>query len=126
MCHFHIIFKSYLPFQSYSWLYPPTYSTYDKVSCSSEMAPGIWKWYENGRLAKFKWMIFFLLFCFFCNVLDLNNQKILCLPSIYEFKRKVRFWTTLMGWSWDALVGDKKVNRQLKMNPSTQTDVITH
>jgi hypothetical protein len=31
----------------------------------------------------------------FYNALDLNNQKILCLPSIYQFERKLGFWTTL-------------------------------
>ena len=30
---------------------------------------------------------FFLIFLIFYNDLDLNNQKILCLPSIYEFER---------------------------------------
>ena len=35
--------------------------------------------------------VFFL----FYNSLDLNNQKILCLPSIYQFERKLGFWTTL-------------------------------
>ena len=34
-------------------------------------------------------------FLLFYNALDLNNQKILCLPSIYEFERKLGFWTTL-------------------------------
>ena len=28
-----------------------------------------------------------LIFLLFYNALDLNNQKILCLPSIYEFER---------------------------------------
>ena len=31
----------------------------------------------------------------FYNALDLNNQKILWLPSIFQFERKVGFWTTL-------------------------------
>ena len=31
----------------------------------------------------------------FYNDLDLNNQKILWLPSIFQFERKVGFWTTL-------------------------------
>ena len=31
----------------------------------------------------------------FYSALDLNNQKILCLLSIYEFERKLGFWTTL-------------------------------
>ena len=31
----------------------------------------------------------------FYNALDLNNQKILWLPSIYQFERKLGFWTTL-------------------------------
>ena len=30
-----------------------------------------------------------------------------------------------MGWSCDALVGGKNVNRYLKTTPSTYTDVIT-
>ena len=33
---------------------------------------------------------------FLYNALDLNNQKILWLPSIFQFERKVGFWTTLM------------------------------
>ena len=32
----------------------------------------------------------------FYNALDLNNQKILWLPSIYEFERKLGFWTVLI------------------------------
>ena len=32
----------------------------------------------------------------FYNDLDLNNQKILCLLSIFQFERKLGFWTTLM------------------------------
>ena len=39
-----------------------------------------------------KFLFFFLLFY---NDLDLNNQKILCLPSIFQFERKLGFWTTL-------------------------------
>ena len=31
----------------------------------------------------------------FYNDLDLNNRKILCLPSIFQFERKLGFWTTL-------------------------------
>ena len=37
-----------------------------------------------------------LIFLLFYNDLDLNNQKILCLPSIFQFERKVSFWTTLL------------------------------
>ena len=36
-----------------------------------------------------------LIFLLFCNALDLNNQTILCLPSIHQFERKLGFWTTL-------------------------------
>ena len=32
----------------------------------------------------------------FYNDLDLNNRKILCLPSIFQFERKLGFWTTLL------------------------------
>ena len=38
----------------------------------------------------------FYFFLLFYNDLDLNNQKILCLPSIFQFERKVGFWTTLV------------------------------
>ena len=48
-----------------------------------------------GRVAKFKWMKCFIFFAFY-NDLHLNNQKILCLPSIYQFERKLGFWTTLI------------------------------
>ena len=37
-------------------------------------------------------VLFFLLFY---NAFNLNNQKILCLPSIYQFERKLGFWATL-------------------------------
>ena len=40
-----------------------------------------------------EWIVLF--FLLFYNALDLNNQKILWLPSIYEFERKLGFWTTL-------------------------------
>ena len=39
-----------------------------------------------GQLVNLKWMKCFI-FLLFYNALDLNNQKILCLPSIYEFER---------------------------------------
>ena len=38
----------------------------------------------------------FLIFLLFYNDLGLNNQKILCLPSIFQFERKLGFWTTLV------------------------------
>ena len=41
-------------------------------------------------------MFYFLLFY---NALDLNNQKILWLPSTYQFERKMGFWTTLISLS---------------------------
>ena len=47
-----------------------------------------------GQLANLKWMKYFN-FLLFYNDLYLNNQKILCLPLIYQFERKVGFWTTL-------------------------------
>ena len=34
-------------------------------------------------------------FLLFYNAFDLNNQKILCLSSIYQFDKKLGFWTTL-------------------------------
>ena len=37
----------------------------------------------------------FYFFLLFYNNLDLNNQKILGLPSIFQFERKLGFWTTL-------------------------------
>ena len=56
-----------------------------------------------------KCFIFFLLFY---NALDLNNQKILWLPSIFQFDRKLGFWTTLRAhqdsksfrWSYELLL----------------------
>ena len=48
-----------------------------------------------GREAKFRWMKCFIFFLLFYNAFDLNNQKILCLPSIYQFERKLGFLTTL-------------------------------
>ena len=49
----------------------------------------VWKVLKlRGRLANLKWMKCFIFFCFFIsNALGLNNQKILCLPSTYEFER---------------------------------------
>ena len=35
------------------------------------------------------------MFLHFYNAFDLNNQKILWLPSIFQFERKLGFWTTL-------------------------------
>ena len=40
-----------------------------------------------------EWNVLILLL--FYNDLDLNNQKTLCLPSIFQFDRKLGFWTTL-------------------------------
>ena len=51
--------------------------------------PKLW-----GRWANPKWMKC-CCFLVFYNALDLNNQKILWLPSIYEFDRKLGFWTTI-------------------------------
>ena len=46
-------------------------------------------------------MVFFLLFY---NALDLNNQKILCPPSIYLLERKLGFWTNPRGDSLQKLL----------------------
>ena len=48
-----------------------------------------------GRCGNLKWMKCFIFLPFY-NDLDLNNQKYLWLPSIYEFERKLGFWTTLI------------------------------
>jgi hypothetical protein len=41
---------------------------------------------SQSTLAKAKWLKCFL-FLLFYNALELNNQEILCLPSIYQFDR---------------------------------------
>ena len=53
-------------------------------------------------ISQLEWNVLF--FLLFYNAY-LNNQKILCLTSIYEFKRKLGFWTTLMtDWIfWEIL-----------------------
>ena len=49
--------------------------------------------FEADKQSLNEWNLnFFLLFY---NNLDLNNQKILWLPSIFQFERKLGFWTTL-------------------------------
>ena len=130
-CHFHAIFKSYMPFQRYELIYPP--KAFRRVKSAvplkwqvgfengTKMTPIftiifsskmlIWQcitslehtffsrwpeftlgnivWYVLklwGPCANLKWMKCFI-FLLFYNALDLNNQKILWLPSIYQFER---------------------------------------
>ena len=55
-------------------------------------------------------------FLLFYNDLDLNNQKILYLPSIYQFERKLGFWTTLLRWlnQYGREAGRNKLKNGLK------------
>ena len=48
--------------------------------------------------------------CTDCNDLDLDNQKILWLPSIYQFERKLGFWTTLV-WGYNGARNRQQVLR---------------
>ena len=52
--------------------------------------------FEADKQSENEWN--FLIFLLFYNDLDLNNQKKLWLPSIFQFERKLGFWTTLQNY----------------------------
>ena len=65
----------------------------------------------------------------FYNALDLNNQKILCLPSIFQFDRKLGFWTTLQltfqkKQFWHKKIQETQVNNFCSCNECYSTKVI--
>ena len=73
---------------------------------------GMYLNFEADKQSLNKWNV--LIFLLFYNDLDLNNQKSLCLPSIFRFERKLGFLTTLLNgkqlfifnkfWSFDPTV----------------------
>ena len=65
----------------------------------------------------------------FYNALDLNNQKNLWLPSIFQYERKVYFWTTLELYHWQTILAWKIYKKywsllKMKQNGSTHNVIL--
>ena len=63
--------------------------------------------FEADKATLNEWNV--LIFLLFYNDLDLNNQKILCLPSIFQSERKLGFWTTLSGSLFTCAISQNPV-----------------